>query len=721
MTRKKQHHWETVLTTGNGYLGTRGSLEEHYPEDKAATFVHGLWDDTPVVYTELANAFDWTAIYLWINEQPFRLDHGQVTDYSRHLDMQRGEVRRSLRWTPPAATTASTTVEITFTRVANLADEHELGLRVTVTVLSGQANVRLRVRLDGQVENEGLLHWKGYEAGREGQVAWLTAVTRHTNKRLAQAMSLLAWVDQSTGPQPATLTYEDAPRNPGWSLATTLATNQTLTADKLVSIYTERDTADPVAAAIDKAKALASMGFATLCAANCAAWADFWQASDVIVEGDDEAQLALRHALYQMRIAAATHDEYVNIGARSLSGFGYRGHAFWDTEIYTLPFFIYTQPQLARNLLMYRYHTLPGARRKAMSGGFQGAQYAWESGETGDEVCPRWVPGPQGEELVRIWCGDIELHITADVAYGIMQYWQVTGDDLFMQRAGAQILLETACFWASRAEPDRPTPGQFSISNVIGPDEYHEHVDNNAYTNGLASWHLRTAIQLLNWLEQQAPAQAAELRTTLDLTPARLATWQQIADNLVLLRDPQSGLIEQFTGFFQRQEVDWPQFAGRTQSMQALLGIAGANAHQVLKQPDVVALLTLLRDHYPAGDLAVNWDYYNPRTDHTYGSSLGPALHAWAACELGKPDEAYEHFLRAARADIGDVRGNARDGIHIASSGGVWQATVFGFGGLRVQADGSYTTQARFPAHWQRLAFGFTLRGQRRWVDLRRP
>jgi beta-phosphoglucomutase len=707
----RQHHWETVLTIGNGYLGTRGSFEERYPDDKPATLVHGLWDAAPVVYTELANAFDWTALDLWIDGQPFRLDHGQVSAYSRFLDLRRGELHRTLRWTPPGGPL----VELRFTRFASLADPHALGVRLELTPLAqtGVTGVpsRARARLDGHVENDGLLHWRRFDQGQTGDGVYLTALTRSSDKRLALAMNV-----QSNLPT-AALAYDDCPADPGLSLAAELAQNQTVVVDKLVSIYTDRDTADPVAAALDGVAGLAQQGFPALQMANQAAWADFWRQCDVVIEGDDEAQLAVRHSLFQLRIAAPAQDERVSIGARSLSGFGYRGHVFWDTEIFVLPFFTFTQPALARNLLLYRWHTLAGARRKASAGGFTGAQFAWESAETGDEVTPRWVPGPQGEELVRIWPGDIELHISSDVAYAIWQYWQVTGDDDFMVHYGAQILLETARFWESRVEPNKPARGLYSISDVIGPDEYHDHVDNNAFTNGMVRWHLRTAAAVLTWLAQHDPPQAVVLRQALDLTEPRLAHWQEIAEGLLLRRDPQSGLIEQFDGFFNLKEVDWANYAGRTQSMQAILGIEGANQHQVIKQPDVLMLLLLLRDEYSKADLQTNWDYYSPRTDHTYGSSLGPAFHAWAACELGQPDRAYEHFMRAARADIGDVRGNARDGIHIASAGGLWQALAFGFAGLRLTASG-YTVQPRLPAHWRRLAFGFTLRGQHYEVDL---
>jgi kojibiose phosphorylase len=709
-TPARLQQWESAFTIGGGTLGTRGSFEERYPGDQPATLIHGLWDDVPVVYTELANAFDWTVFDIWVDGQPFRMDRGQVSDYSRRLDLRTGQLRRHLYWTPPNGAT----VELTFERIASLLDPHTCAVRVTITPLVQPVDVRVRARIDGFVENESYLHWRDQEAGRQGNIAWLTGLTRKTGKRLVEAMQL-----QQAGQQ-AALHYTDSPLNPGFAGEALLALNQEWAVTKLVSIFTSRDSDDPVAAALTHAEGLAGRTYAQLLADNRAAWAAFWAAGDVLIEGDDLAQIAARHAFFQLRIAAPPHDERVSIGARSLSGFGYRGHAFWDTETFILPYFIYTQPHLARNLLLYRYHTLDGARRKAAGNGLQGAQYAWESAETGDEVTPRWVPGPQGEELVRIWCGDIELHITADVVYAILQYWQITGDDTFMVGPGSQIVLETARFWESRVEPDRPGPGQYSISDVIGPDEYHDHVDNNAFTNVMVRWHLRKALALVGWLRRHDAARAAELARQLDLTSARLAQWEDIAANLVLHRDPATRLIEQFDGFFARKEVDWPAFADRTKSLQALLGIEGANEHQVLKQPDVLLLQLLLPDEYSLEELRVNWDYYAPRTDHSYGSSLGPSMHAWAACRLGDPEEAYTHFMRAALADIDDVRGNARDGIHAASAGGLWQALVFGFGGLRVQGD-AFTVEPHLPAHWRRLAFRFLLRGEVQTVDVRNP
>lgn len=398
-----------------------------------------------------------------------------------------------------------------------------------------------------------------------------------------------------------------------------------------------------------------------------------------------------------------------------MSGFGYRGHVFWDNEIFVLPFFIYTQPYIARNMLMYRVHGLPGARRKAAANGFAGAQFPWESAETGDEVTPTWVPHfSDPTQLVRIWTGDIQIHISADIAYAMHQYWQATGDDDFWCQAGIPVLLETAVFWGERAEPEGKC---YAIRDVIGPDENHDHVDNNQFTNYMVRWHLDTALAALDWLESHDLDIYLQLISELDLTFERLAQWQRVIDGLFIFHDPDTGLIEQFEGFYDHKDVDWAEYRGRTRSMQEILGIEGCAEHKALKQADVIALLCLLGDQFDEKTWQANWDYYVPITDHEYGSSLGPSMHAWAACRMQKPDEAYQHLVRAAHADLNDVRGNAGDGIHAASAGGLWEAVVFGFAGMQITDTGP-VFNPQFPSHWKRVAFNILYQGQLQQVDL---
>ena len=571
------------------------------------------------------------------------------------------------------------------------------------------------------MDNEGIAHWQwmsqgllpsptGKGAGSEG-IAYLHTRTRASMIDLAAAMRV------ETSRTPHQSAFWNAQSVPTFRFAFEARRGESITVDKFVGVATSRDTEDPILMAVEHAGSAQSWKSAL--EAHQQAWEREWDRTDIQIDGDDEAQIAIRFNLFQLLIAAPRHDNRVNIGAKTLSGFGYRGHSFWDTEIFMLPLFIYTAPHIARNLLDYRYERLPAAREKARANGFEGAQFPWESAGTGEEVTPTWVPHfSERGTLVRIWTGDIEIHISADVAYAACLYWKVTGDDSWFIEKGAELVLDTARFWASRAEWDA-NENRYEYNDVIGPDEYHDHVDNNAYTNHMARWNIQTALDVLDWLKTHAPSKAEELTQQLELNLERLDKWNEVLSRMYL-PTREDGVIEQFEGYFQRREVDLAALEPRHISAQVLFGIEGCNETQVLKQPDVLMVQYLLRNQFTDEQVQINYDYYTPRTDHTYGSSLGPSIQAIMACEVGKPDDAYEHFIRAVRADLRDVRGNARDGIHGASAGGTWQAVVFGFGGLRISEAG-WTMEPRLPRHWKRLSFKFYYRGEQQVVELVNP
>lgn len=702
------HHKETVFTIGNGYLSTRGTFEEGYPGEQCATLIHGIFDDVPLFFTELVNAPDWTSIFINIDGERFSLAEGTILDYGRSIDLRNGCLSRHVRW----QSRMGKILTLDFERFASLADPHILCQRLRIIPLNFSGKIEAQAGLNGYQDTVNVLHWQWRDQFTDLDSAWLHLQTRSTGIELALAMRVRA-------------EGGDTIQQEGWNTLNqpTLAIRwlaspgEALTLEKVVTLYTSRDTDLPVRAANSKLIELSGAGWETLFTENQIAWEKEWQKCDVIIEGDEEAQLAMCFNLFQLLIAAPRRDERVSIGAKTLSGFGYRGHVFWDTEVFMLPFFTYTRPEIAYNLLSYRWHTLPGARRKAGGNGFAGAQYAWESAATGDEVTPTWLLHPTDPtQLIRIWTGDIEIHVSADIAYAIWQYWQVTGDDRFMCERGAEIFLETARFWARRAEWNEEVR-RYEFNDVIGPDEYHDHVDNNAFTNYLAIWHLEKAQEVINWLDRAYPQVAQDLFARLEIDPDVRQGWRSIASKIYRPFDPVTRLIEQFEGYFSRQDVNLAGREARSQSMQAILGIEGVNQTQVIKQPDVLMLIYLLPELFGEDTVRANYVYYNSRTDHTFGSSLGPALNTIIACRVGAVDQAYEHFLRAAHADLYDVRGNAGDGIHGASAGGLWQAVVFGFAGLKVEGD-AWSVNPRLPGHWRRLAFKFTLRGVEQSVNI---
>ena len=738
---KKLHSRETVFTIGNGYFGTRGTFEEDYPKATPGTLLAGVFDKIAIAKEELANVPDWLTIKLFVNDERFRLDHGKILDYQRTLDMQYGILRREVRWESPGGIR----IRIMSERFASLADEHVGAIRYSVTVekqptKGEKLDVLLWSALDMAVGNYDLIHWEPVEQRRDGELIWLQTQTRHSSVQLVQTMSFTSRNCQFQ----KELIRSDT--SPSIRLYKKLAVGETMTAEKLVVMYTSRDVNDPLQTAIDhhhqilqssaspaepgKQYTLLVEGtrrtnpcvhvdpYETLLAEHKKAWQHYWQVSDVLIEGDDKALKAVRYNIYQLRISAPAHDNRYSIAAKGLTGFGYHGHIFHDTEIFMLPYFTYVHPDIARNLLLYRYRLLPAARAKAKSNGYDGAQYPWESTLDGGETTPPAIVHPETGELIPVLNGQIELHITASISYGVWQYWHVTGDDEFMRDYGAEMLLGTAEFWASRAQWN-PESGYYEIDNVIGPDEWHEHVNNNAYTNYMAKWNIQIAIHALHWLRSNAPDKAKELTQRLDLNEKRLARWHDVKAHMRIPQDKRTGLFEQFDGFFQLEPLDQEKYQGRATSYQGILGMKVVQYYQIIKQADVLMLLTVLNQQFDLKTKKVNWDYYYPLTDHDYGSSLTPAFHVILACELGLVDTAYKMFMKGALVDIEDQRGNTEEGIHDACAGAVWQAAILGFAGLRFNDDG-YTTTPSWPQDWKRLAFKCFYKGEEISIDLRR-
>jgi len=730
------HTQETVYTIGNGYFCSRGSFEEGYPDATPATLLYGIFDTIPIGKEELANAPDWLLIKLFVNGERFRLDEGKILGYRRSLDMQHGVLHRIVRWESPSGIR----LKIDSERFASLADEHAGAIRYSVTSEESNQdlNVVLWASLNTAVGNYDLMHWETVDQRNDGSILWLHSQTRRSHVQLAQTVSFVADLPEF---QQEVLDSDIAP---SIRLHGTLAPGATVTTEKIVVMYTSRDSAAPVRDAVahhqqllqgvengyhiqshseasaqnqsDIEQERRSRAYATLLEQHGQAWLAYWEPSDIIIEGDDKAQAAIRYNIYQLRISTSAHDSRYSIAAKGMTGFGYRGHIFHDTEIFMLPYYTYVHPPIARNLLLYRYHLLPAAREKARKNGYQGAQYPWESTLDGNEATPASIIHPESGEIIPVLNGSIELHITASIAHAVWQYWDVTADNDFMRNYGAEILLSTAQFWASRAE-QHPERNDYEISNVIGPDEWHEHVNNNTYTNYMAKWNIDVALSALHWLHDTAPGKAQELVHQLDINQQDLNHWHDVATQMRIPQDKKTGLFEQFDGFFNLEPLDQNAYKGRSASYQALLGMQQVQKHQIIKQADVLMLLTVLDKHFDLQTKKVNWDYYYPITDHDYGSSLTPALHAILACELGHIESAYKQYMLGALVDLENLRGNTPEGIHNACCGAVWQATILGFAGLRLSND-SYSTSPNWPDGWTRLAFTVLHKGQNIKIDL---
>ena len=740
------HAQETVYTIGNGYFGTRGTFEEGYPQDNQATLLFGVFDRIEVGRAELANVPDWLPIKLFVNGERFRLDRGKILGYERNLDMYNGVLSRTVRWESPDGARFTISVE----RFASLADDHVGAIRYCVTAEEvattkterGEGyEIVLHATLNTAVGNHHLMHWETVDQNNEHELVWLHTQTIASKVQLAQTMSF------TTQAEGFTKECVDSDFAPSIHLRGKLAPGETMTAEKIVVMYTSRDTEHPMRTALEHhhevlidgygdvttfgtgetsavatstpiAPEIHAQAYDALLDAHKAAWHDYWQTSDIVIEGDDKAQQAIRYNVYQLRISASKHDDRYSIAAKGLTGFGYRGHIFHDTEIFMLPYFTYVHPDIARNLLLYRYYLLPGARAKAASNGYAGAQYPWESTIDGKEATPDAIIHPESGELIPVLNGTLELHISASIAHATWDYWYITGDDAFMLDYGAEIVLSTAAFWVSRSTKNDER-NDYEINNVIGPDEWHEHVNNNAFTNYMARWNIQKALEILDWMHATAPDKARQLAQLVGLTDESRAHWQDVATHLRLPIDQETGLIEQFDGFFKLPHLAQSKYAGRTISYQGILGMKEVQNYQIIKQADVLMLLTVLDRDFDLKTKRVNWDYYYPITDHDYGSSLTPAFHVVLASELGLTDAAYKLYMIGSLVDLENLRGNSLEGIHDACCGAVWQATVLGFAGLQFNEDG-YTTHPTWPDGWTRLAFTVKHKGETIHIDLRR-
>jgi trehalose/maltose hydrolase-like predicted phosphorylase len=669
----REHEVESLLAIGNGYLGSRGSLAEGGALSTPATSVAGIFDSGMSAVPGLARLADWSRLLVSVEGRPLRLDRGRFLAHRRILDLRQGMLWREWRHQDESGRVTS----LRELRLASLADRRLLVQSVTLT----PEDYSGRVSID--VTPTGLL-------------------THVTESGIAVAMAMFTRLIDPGGHS----------INFIGRLSLEISCRETYRLNRVVAVYTSRDAAEPFASSRGHVER-AIEDVDGVIAQHGDAWLTRWKASDLRIKGDPAAQRALRFAAYHLSSAANPEDDRASIGARGLSGTAYKGHVFWDTDIFMLPFFGLTYPEAARALVMYRYHTLAGARAKAARLGYRGALYPWESTDSGQEVTPPFVVAPDGE-TIRILTGEQEHHISADVAFAVWKYWQASGDDRFLLDAGAEILIETARFWASRAM--REEDGHYHIRRVIGPDEYHETVDDNAYTNGMAQWNLEVAENVARLLAERWPPRWRALSRRLGLDAEEPHRWLHVAKNLYTGFDEKTGLFEQFQGYFRLDEIDLAAFAQRTAPMDLLLGRERIRRSKVIKQADVVMLVYLLWERLSPRVRKANFEYYEPRCGH--GSSLSPAIHALVAARLGKIALAERYFRQAAAIDLGNNMGNAAGGVHLGAMGGLWQAAAFGFAGLHLTQEGAQD-RLNLPPSWRSLSMRFHWRG--RWRELRSP
>lgn len=702
---------EAIFSLGNGYLGTRSATEESYISEKRNTFVAGTFnkfDENEV--TELPNTPDvWNMEFL-INNTRFDLGVGEISDYSRTINLKNGLLTRSLTWTHQ-----DIQVRFTFKRFVSFKRRHLMMSQVHIENLTDKTlDFEVVSGINGQLSNSGSQHFtEGGKSLVENTYMQMMPKTTSSDIQFVITSGHLL----STEPKQRIVMERRKIFMKYWF---ELPARKEISIEKRSSIYTsiDNDLLDNTEVAmkeiaIAEMKEIEASSFDHLFLESAQAWEEkVWNIHPIEIETENyKDQLAIRFAKYHLHVMTPAHDERMNIGAKGLSGEGYKGHTFWDTEIFMLPYFTFTHPEIAQKLVTYRYLGLEGAHKKAAFNSYEGAQFPWEAAWPDDgETTPVWGAADivTGEQT-KIWSGFIEQHITSDVAFGVKQFIDVTGNTAWAREKGYEIIFDTAKFWNARLEWNS-NKELYEINNVIGPDEYKEHINNNAFTNYTARWNIQLALKLMKELVEEDNELLQVLDKKLELSKLQ-EQWEIKVDKIFLPKPTQEGVIPQDDSYLSKPIIDLEKYKSSDEvgTLFHDYNLSQVGNMQITKQADVLLLVLLFENLFGKEIKEANWAYYEPKTTHD--SSLSLSTHAILAADLGKMKESYKLFNEAMNIDMGEYMHSSDEGIHAASLGGIWQAIVFGYGGVRV-LDGQLRIEPHLPKEWSKLSFGITWKNQ---------
>jgi alpha,alpha-trehalose phosphorylase len=698
---------ESLFALSNGHVGLRGNLDEGDPHSLPGTYLNSLYELRPLPYAEagygypesgqsVINVTNGKLIRLLVDDEPFDVRYGELVSHRRTLDFREGTLSRDVEWTSPAGQT----VRVSSTRLVSFVQRSIVAIRYEVTAVSAPARIVLQSEL---IANEQLpppgndprvaavleAPLEAEEADANHSGALMVHRTRASGLRMAAMMDHL-W----EGAEDVLVTTECHGDLGRLTLSTTLQPGQRFVLTKLVGYGWSSQRTRPalrsqVAGAVTAAR---HTGWDGLCAEQRSYLDNFWASADVRLDGDDRLQQAIRFSLFHVLQAGARAEQRA-IPAKGLTGSGYDGHTFWDTETFLLPVLTYTAPRAARDALRWRHSTLDLARERAAQLGHPGATFPWRT--------------IRGQECSAYWpAGTAAYHINADVADAVLRYVHATEDEDFERDYGLEILVETARLWISLGHAD--AAGQFRIDGVTGPDEYSAIADNNVYTNLMAQRNLRGAVNVV----RVHPAKAAEF----NVTAAEVERWRRAAESMYVPYDERLGVHPQATGFTDHEPWDFANTPPENYPLLLHYPYGDIYRRQVIKQADLVLAMHLRGDAFTREEKARNFAYYEALT--VRDSSLSACTQAIIAAEIGHLRLAQDYLVEVALTDLDDLHHNTGSGLHMANLAGVWLGLVAGIGGMR-DHDGSLTFAPRLPSGWSRLSFGMTWRDHQIKVDIR--
>ena len=696
---------ESLFALANGHLGWRGNLDEGEPHGLPGTYLNGVYEDRPLPYSEaqyglpesgqsVVNVTNGKLIRLFVDDEPFDVRYGKLTAHERMLDFRAGVLNRRAEWTSPVGSS----VRVTSTRLVSFSQRAVAAIRYEVEPLDSPARIAVQSEL---LANEQLPSLGGdprLGAGLENVLAGefenaqdmaviLVHRTKGSGLRIGAAMDHLV---ECPDARVESRSFEDG----GVVTATAVVPpGQRMRVTKFVaygwsSQRSLQGIRDQVFAALSAAR---QSGWDGLLAEQRAFLDDFWGRADVEIEGDAEVQQAVRFALFHV-LQAGARGENRPIPAKGLTGPGYDGHTFWDTETFVLPVLTLTAPDAAASALRWRQSVLPAAKDRAAQLGFEGAAFPW-----------RTISGP---ETSGYWpAGTAAFHINADIADAVVRYVDATGDEAFVKEAGMELLTQTARLWRSLGHHD--AQGGFHIDGITGPDEYSALADDNVYTNLMAEENLLAAAEAV----ERYPDRAREL----GIDAEESASWRDAAEAMSIPYDEDLGVHPQAAGFTRHQVWDFANTAAGHYPLFLHYPYFDLYRKQVIKQADLVLAMQMRGHHFTAEQKARNFDYYERLT--VRDSSLSACTQAVIAAEVGQLGLAYDYLGEAALVDLYNLQHNTSDGVHIASLAGTWITLVVGFAGLRYGKE-MVGFAPRLPDDITRLAFNVLIRGQRLRVEV---
>lgn len=689
------------MCIGNGYFGYRGTLEEYSKEQLVACTISEVFDDNGNGWREPVNVPN--GIYTQVKYEgvPLSVLNGTIKAHEQELWIDTGMHKRKTVF----ETKDGNQIAIESGRFASLEDIHLLVMKYQV-VADSDLSVQICTGIDSEIWDINGNHFAEKKWEAENGVRGILCKTIQSGTKIAVAEACCVKGAEFTEEIGTTTTILDV----------VLKKNQPVILEKYVAICKETDCKDVWKSAIEVISQAKKKGYESFKKTQADLWKERYDHLGIRIKGDEEAEQAVLYSAYLLYSSAPSHTDSVAIPARGLSGQVYKGAMFWDTEIYMLPMFAYCEPEIAKNLVMYRVQNLEGAREKAKEYGYTGAFYPWESQENGKDGCTHYnLTDVFTGRKIRTYFRDKQIHISADVVYGIWKYIQITGDKKILLEGAAEVILECARFLYSFSYYKKGKE-RYEFLDVTGADEYHERVNNDAYTNYMIHLTAKVALEVLEYLKKEYLQEYEQLLERLQYR-GEIDNIKELYEKIYLPQPDEKGIIEQFDGYLKEEDLSIEKLYSRIIKSNEYLGSpCGLTVNtQIIKQADVVLLMSLLGDSFTAEVKEKNWSYYEPRTEH--GSSLSTCIYALLAAQIGKTEWAYQYLMKAARIDLdGDYKLYLGDlyigGTHPAANGGTWMVVVQGFAGLEVKEDG-IEINPHLPEKWEELKFCFGYKGNR--------